>query len=105
MKVLIRLIALTVIIFLGAQTALETCVHASSETYTSAPTHHSPNSATQNASHDCVCSIMCNVTLKMNSFNIAVMTADLIQYFETSYPEQHYSSNAFHSLIIKPPIA
>lgn len=106
MKTLIRLIAFTVIIILGTQSALESCVHISSTSiHLSSASHHSSDSTPQDAPTSCHCSPTCNLTLKINDEALPLMISLNDQNIQNSYPENHLTSKQFYPLLIKPPIA
>lgn len=106
MKALIRLIAFTVIIILGAENALETCVHLSSSSiHLSSTSHHSTDSTSKDTTPHCPCTTACNSILKISSEAPSLMVISTTPHFRDSYPEKHLLSSQFYSLLIKPPIA
>ena len=107
MKALIRLIAFTVIILLGTQSALEKCVHVSTPSNThliSSSGDHSQDTDSQTSDHDCFCSLNCQVSIKLNNQRPHSLT--LIDYkVSNSYPEKFLTTTQFSRSLTKPPIA
>jgi hypothetical protein len=107
MKALIRLIAFTIIIFLGTHSALENCVHISTPDNAHAVSSsgdHSPSSTAQTSDHACLCSLSCQVSLEVN-YQIPTSLTLIGHSPLTSYPEQFLTSSQFSTLPTKPPIA